>query len=67
MNIITFTLGPQKIKISNVIIIFVASQLISALLIEHFGLLHFEIHKINWQRSLGAVLLTAGLILIKKY
>lgn len=67
MNIITFTIGPQKIGISNVIVIFVGSQLISSLLIEHFGLLHFAIHRINWQRTLGAVLLTGGVILIKKY
>lgn len=67
MNIITFTIGPQKIGISNVIVIFVSSQLISSLLVEHFGLLHFAVHKINWQRSLGALLLMGGVILIKKY
>ncbi|MDI9876643.1 DMT family transporter [Flectobacillus rivi] len=67
LNLITFTVAPSKIGIANMIVIFVAGQIISSVIAEHFGLLRFPIHSISWQRVLGILLLVLGVILVKKY
>jgi transporter family-2 protein len=67
MNIVTFTISPSKIGIGNMIIFFVAAQLISTIIIEHFGLFNTIRHTINWQRVLGVSLLIGGVFLIKKF
>ncbi|NOS57075.1 MAG: DMT family transporter [Cyclobacteriaceae bacterium] len=67
MNILTFTIVPQKIGIGNMIILFIAGQIISSVVIDHFGLFHFQQHPINWQRATGVLLLLSGVVLIKKF
>lgn len=67
VNIITFTIVPQKIGASNMIILFIAGQMISSVVADHFGLLNFPVHTINWQRIAGLLLITAGVILVKKF
>ncbi|MBJ7427662.1 MAG: DMT family transporter [Bacteroidia bacterium] len=56
-----------KLGIANVTGFVVAGQLITAIVFDHFGLLHFPVHPINWQRLAGIALLLSGLFLIKKY
>ena len=53
MNIITFTIVPQKIGPSNMIVIFITGQICSSVIAEHFGLLNFPVHSVNWQRIVG--------------
>ncbi len=67
LNLLTFTIVPSKIGIANMVVLFIVGQLVSAVLAEHFGLLNFTVHSINWQRSLGVFLLILGVILVKKF
>jgi len=45
----------------------VTGQMITALILDHFGLLGFPQQKIGPLRILGAALLIAGVVLIRKY
>ena len=45
----------------------VAGQLGMALFLDHFGLLGLPVQVLSWQRLLGISLITAGVILIRKY
>jgi len=67
MNIVTFTVVPQKIGAANMITIFIAGQLLSSVIAEHFGLLNFPVHTINWQRILGLICIIGGVLLVKKF
>lgn len=67
LNLLTFTIVPSKIGIANMVVLFIVGQLVSAVLAEHFGLLNFSVHSINWQRSLGVFLLIVGVVLVKKF
>jgi transporter family-2 protein len=66
MNIITFTIVPQKIGASNMIVIFIAGQILSSVIVEHFGLLNFPVHTVNWYRVLGLTLIIFGVMFVKK-
>jgi len=44
-----------------------AGQFLAALILDHFGLLGFEVHQITWPRVLGVALLIAGALLVNKY
>ncbi|MFA6278270.1 MAG: DMT family transporter [Pedobacter sp.] len=67
LNIVTFTVSPAKIGVGNMIVLFVAAQLISSTVFEHYGLVGVVQHTINWQRIAGIILLVAGVFLIKKF
>jgi len=67
LNLLTFTIVPGRIGIANMVVLFTAGQLISAVVAEHFGLLHFPVHSINWQRILGVFFLILGVFFVKKY
>ncbi len=45
----------------------VAGQLGMALFLDHFGILGVPVQALSWQRLLGIALITAGVILIRKY
>lgn len=45
----------------------VAGQLLMSVLLDHFGLLGIPVQSFNWQRLVGIVLITAGVILIRKF
>ncbi len=44
-----------------------AGQFIAALILDHFGLVSYDVHQISWQRIAGVGLLIAGATLINKY
>ena len=44
-----------------------AGQLIGSVLIDHYGWLGFTVQKMDFQRSLGIILLVGGFLLIRKY
>lgn len=44
-----------------------AGQFIAALVLDHFGLISFDVHVISWQRVLGVALLIAGAMLVNRY
>ncbi len=45
----------------------VMASLIASLLIDHYGWFRMDHHPLNWARSLGALLLIAGVALIAKF
>jgi len=45
----------------------IAGQLLASVILDHFGLLGFQIHALNWQRVLGLAFLGAGVWLIKQF
>jgi len=45
----------------------VAGQLMMAVFMDHFGLLGVSPHALTWQRFAGITLITAGVILIRKF
>jgi transporter family-2 protein len=55
-----------KIGAANMLGFVVASQLIFAVVFDHFGWIGFPVHQINWQRLLGIGFLVAGLYFVKK-
>lgn len=45
----------------------IAGQMLVTVVIDHFGLLGVPIHSINWQRFFGVVLITIGVILVRRF
>ena len=45
----------------------VAGQLLAALALDHFGLFGIPVQNISWIRVLGVVLITAGVVLIRRF
>jgi bacterial/archaeal transporter family-2 protein len=56
-----------RLGIANVTGFVVAGQLITAMVFDHFGFMGFAVHRINWQRLTGLVLMLGGLYLIKNF
>lgn len=56
-----------KIGVTTVLAASIAGQLISASVIDHFGLFGLAVHPINTGRILGILLLLGGIFLIQKY
>jgi transporter family-2 protein len=48
------------------ICLIVAGQLLTAMILDHYGLLGFKLHQINGWRMAGGVLIVAGVYLILK-
>ncbi len=67
LNVVTFTIVPGRIGISNMIVLFICGQLVASVAAEHFGWLRFPVHMINWQRMAGVCFLIAGVVLVKKF
>ena len=65
--ILLIVLCAPKLGIGNVTVLVLLGQVISAVLIDHFGLLHTPVHPVNWPRMAGVLLLIAGVVLVKKY
>tara|TARA_B100000676_G_scaffold261177_1_gene271387 strand:- start:70 stop:513 length:444 start_codon:yes stop_codon:yes gene_type:complete len=57
--------GP-KIGALALVSLLLAGQLIASIIIDHYGWLGFSIHKMNFQRLLGVILLVGGFLLIHK-
>lgn len=47
--------------------VIVFSQMITALILDHFGLLGFPQTPVSWQRVVGVVMLVVGVVLIRKF
>lgn len=45
----------------------IAGQMLITVVIDHFGLLGVPVHNINWQRFFGIVLITCGVILVRRF
>ena len=47
--------------------VMVAGQMVTSLLLDHWGLVGYSIHPISIPRVLGAILLISGVIILKKF
>ena len=57
--------GP-KIGALSLVSLLLAGQLFASIIIDHYGWLGFSIHKMDFQRLLGVILLVGGFLLIRK-
>lgn len=64
--VLSVILVVPQIGVANMTAILVASQLILALIFDHYGVLGSPIKYITWEKGAGAVLLILGAILIVK-
>ena len=63
---IALVVAPQ-IGAATWISFFIAGQLLLSIALDHFGWLGFEVHSINFMRSIGAFLLVVGVTLIARF
>ncbi|HEV3467712.1 MAG TPA: DMT family transporter [Pyrinomonadaceae bacterium] len=56
-----------RLGAATFIAVAVAGQMFAAILLDHFGLVGFDSRPAGWPRVLGAALLVAGVILIRKF
>jgi bacterial/archaeal transporter family-2 protein len=54
-----------KIGPANMFSLVVAGQVITAIVLDHFGLFGFAVHPLNWVRMMGAVLLIVSVYIIQ--
>lgn len=47
--------------------LFIAGQMLASLVIDHFGLLGLPVKEVSFVRVAGVILITAGVILIRKF
>lgn len=62
----TVVLAP-RLGAATMVSLFVAGQLLTSLLLDHFGLIGYAQHSINLYRVFGALLLVAGALLILRF
>lgn len=60
------TLVP-RLGVAMTFSLIIAGQMIVTLIIDHFGLLGIEVRPVNWQRIAGILLITGGVILIRRF
>ena len=56
-----------KVGMASAVGFVILGQILGAVLLDHFGWLNFPVHKINWQRAVGAILMIIGVFLIRKF
>ena len=60
----TIILAP-KLGATTMLAALLAGQMVSAILLDHFGLLGFPVHPISLLRIIGVILVFAGILLIR--
>lgn len=56
-----------RLGATMLVALIVAGQMITALVLDHYGWLGFQLHPARWERMVGVVLLLLGVVLIRKY
>lgn len=57
-------IAPQ-LGATTMLALILAGQIVASVLFDHFGLLGYPLHPLNVQRSIGLLLLLAGVVLIR--
>jgi len=57
----------QQLGAATMMAWLLAGQFLAALVLDHFGLVSFDVHEITWPRILGVILLVLGALLVNKY
>lgn len=63
--VVSITYVAPKIGVGNAIIFVVVAQILTAVLIDHFGLFGAAVKEIDFKRTAGVVLLIAGVALAR--
>jgi len=56
----------QKIGASNMFILIIAGQLLTAVLMDHFGIFGMKLSPVNLQKTIGILLVVAGAYLVNR-
>lgn len=56
-----------RLGATMLIALIIAGQMITALILDHYGLLGFQLHPVRWERLVGVFLLLCGAVLIRKF
>ena len=56
-----------RIGVAMTISLIIAGQMITALIMDHFGLLGLEVRQISFLRVMGMILISLGVVLIRRY
>ena len=62
----TVSLVP-RLSVAMIFSLIIAGQMLATLVIDHYGLLGIEVRPVSWQRVAGIVLITGGVVLIRKF
>ncbi len=65
--ILLIVICAPKLGIGNATVLVLLGQVLSAVIIDQFGLLKTPVHLLNWQRIGGVILIVAGVYLVKKF
>jgi transporter family-2 protein len=63
---VTIILVPE-LGAATMMAILISGQMIAGVILDHYGLVGYEEHPANIWRCLGAVLVVAGVVIIKKF
>ena len=61
-----FAFAAPRIGLATALTLAIASQVIAAILLDHFGLLGLKTAPVSWTRAAGALLLMAGVFLVRR-
>jgi bacterial/archaeal transporter family-2 protein len=64
--VVSIVLAP-KIGAANLMGLMIAGQMVSSIVLDHFGVVGYEIHPTTVWRLIGVAFLVAGVVLIKKF
>jgi transporter family-2 protein len=56
-----------KLGAAAMIALIISGQMLASLVLDHFGLIGYTVHPINWIRICGVALLVAGVVLIRTH
>jgi len=56
-----------KIGAAMLISLVVAGQMMAAIALDHYGVLGFTQHSINWGRVVGTIMVIGGVVLIRRF
>lgn len=56
-----------KLGTALTFVLIVAGQMAVSVVVDHYGLLGFQVKQINWQRLVGVAFLVVGVLLIRKF
>lgn len=63
--IVSMTFVAPRIGLGNAIVLVIVAQILTAVVIDHFGLLGAAVHPLDWKRALGVAFLIAGVMLAR--
>ncbi len=63
----TSVIAAPRLGAALFIALIVAGQLIGSLLLDHYGLVGFPKHSLNWGRIIGAALVFGGVLIFRRF